>query len=82
MPLYVNYITDVMVPECYLCKKPIEAGSNNTSNHDVCSDQWDERLKNGMCTVCGKNKIITDEFYCDKGCGNESVQPQGYNGPQ
>ena len=68
---------------CRLCRKPLDAGPNEGHRHNVCIDDENRRLKDGKCTFCGDEPIARhNEMLCEY-CGeNDSVEPQGYPGPQ
>ena len=69
---------------CPLCNRPLEAGSNNNYNHDICLADEDSRIKNGKCHACGKNPIDYNGrcTSCLKDEVNGVLKLQDYLGPR
>ena len=68
---------------CKFCYKPVLNGQDldPEGNHIVCSVEFDNRIKNGLCAACGKNERNRPSAACIDCKANESGF-NGYEGPQ
>ena len=69
--------------DCKHCYKPVLDGqdTNSEGNHAVCGAEFDNRIRNGLCAACGKNKRDKPSAACMNCKANESGF-SGYEGPK
>ena len=66
---------------CTYCNQPALEGQklNCVGNHAACSAECDNRMDNGLCVACGKNKRISPSAIC-MNCKNNESGFSGYPG--
>ena len=66
---------------CRLCKKPLDAGQNNGSRHNICDNESMRRVSMGLCAWCGKNPMGKYSFAQCEPCISSNADYENYPGP-
>ena len=66
---------------CILCEKQLDGSNNhNGVQHHICWNTYCDRVKIGICTRCGVDRIFDDQS-CEK-CMQNGLGFENYPGPQ
>ena len=60
--------------DCNLCKKAVQPGTRYEDSHEECDEEWQRRIREGICTICGDNPAGNskiDDNWCGK-CGMDT----------
>ena len=67
--------------DCSLCKKPLNAGQNNGSRHNICDNEAKSRVSRGICAWCGKNPKGKYNIAKCASCIEFDAEMHNYPGP-
>ena len=51
--------------ECNLCSKEVPEGSKYEDSHVECDEEWQRRLREQICTLCGENQAVSEGWCVD-----------------